>query len=161
MGFEVGDKVVYTPHGAGIVVAKETRGDDFGTYLSIRIAHSNMTLMVPADAAESKGVRPVMNAKTAGKLLKELSGDGSELPENPQERGRYAVQINREGAAEQMVKLLRDFAARVRDGKKMSIGENKSIESAKLMLSSEIALATDIEISAAAEQIDAALGIEN
>ena len=63
--FKVGDFVVYPPHGAGTVVSKEQR--DKSEYLSIRILHSKMTLMVPADIASEKGVRKIM--AVSGRVL--------------------------------------------------------------------------------------------
>ena len=50
MGYQVGDKVVYGPHGAGVVVETIYRDDDWGEYLSIRIAQRFAT-WVEADPA--------------------------------------------------------------------------------------------------------------
>jgi CarD family transcriptional regulator len=155
--FEVGDEVVYSPHGAGIVVAKEQRDDNFGEYLSIRIAHSKMTLMVPSSAATDKGVRPVMSASAAKKLLKELGNEPNDLPDNPQHRARQTADNQRIGGVEQLAGILRDYAGRVRGGKKLSAAEQKPVANATLLLASEIALALDIPIDKATEKIEAAL----
>lgn len=157
--FDVGDKVVYAPHGAGVVVAKEDRGDTFGEYLSIRIAHSKMTLMVPVDKALEKGVRPIIDAKEARKLLRGLAGDAEVLPEKPQDRARQTADKTRGGGADELASILRDYTNRAREGKKLSIAEQKSLDTAKQMLASEIALSTDIDIEAAAQQLDEALGL--
>ncbi|MCW2959841.1 MAG: transcriptional regulator, CarD family [Thermoleophilia bacterium] len=159
-GFDVGDKVVYSPHGAGIVVARETRDDDKGDYLSIRIAHSKMTLMVPASAATEKGVRPIVSKKDAARLIKELGGEAAELPDNPQHRARQAAEITRGGDADQLASVLRDLRGRVRGGKKLSATEQRTFTTAQLTLASEIALATDIKIEDAVVKLDEALGVE-
>ncbi|MBC7644536.1 MAG: hypothetical protein H7123_05365 [Thermoleophilia bacterium] len=148
---------MYSPHGAGIVVAKEHRDDAFGEYLSIRIAHSKMTLMVPAVAAKEKGVRSIISKTAADKLIKELGGDANELAENPQLRARQAADKTRGGEVEQLASIIRDFAGRKADGKKLSASESKSVQTATLMLASEIALALDIDIAAATEQLEGAV----
>lgn len=159
-GFEVGDKVVYSPHGAGVVVSKEHRNDERGEYLSIRITHSKMTLMVPDSDARSKGVRPVISAKMAKKLLSELSDEGQPLNDNPQHRAREAADKTRTGDAEKLAGILRDYTTLARSGKKLSHTEQKSLMVAKQMLSSELALANDVDINEAAEQVERALGNE-
>jgi CarD family transcriptional regulator len=159
--FDVGDKVVYSPHGAGTVIKREHRDDDFGDYLSIHIAHSKMTLMVPASAATEKGVRPVMSKQQASKVLKEVSGDAEQLPENPQHRARMVADATRGGASMELADVLRDLGGRVKDGKKLSATEQRTFTTAQVTLASEIALATDIELDAAVAKLDEALGLEN
>ena len=67
--FEVGDKVVYPQHGAGVVVGRETKTvlGEARDYLTIRIIASEMTLMVPADATDAAGLSrgSASNAATA------------------------------------------------------------------------------------------------
>jgi len=156
-GYDIGDQVVYPPHGAGTVEAKETRDDAFGEYLSIRIAHSKMTLMVPAATAADKGVRPVVSAKAADALLKGLMGDSEELAESPQLRARQAADTTRAGDATGLANALRDYMGRQRNGAKLSAVEKKAIETMKLILSSEIAMAKGMELSEAAAKLDKAL----
>lgn len=159
-GYQVGDKVVYAPHGAGVVVATTHRDDDFGEYLSIRIAQSNMTLMVPAAAAEEKGVRPVIPQKRAKQLLGTLKEEGNSLPENPQHRAREGQERTKTGDADELAKVLRDYTELERAGKKLSATELRTLTSAKNLFASEIALVEDIEIDKALERIERALGNE-
>ena len=51
MEYKVGDKVVYPHHGAGTVTKKEKRNvlGQKREYLTIRILHNDMTVMVPVD----------------------------------------------------------------------------------------------------------------
>ena len=60
--FEIGDKVVYPHHGAGTVVQKELKsilGED-REYLTIRIIHNDMTVMVPSNNVDKAGLRKVI-----------------------------------------------------------------------------------------------------
>lgn len=158
MGYQVGDKVVYGAHGAGVVVDSVYRDDDFGEYLSIRIAQSNMTLMVPAKVAHEKGVRPVIKKTRAKQLLGSLKEEGSELPDNPQHRAREGVERTKSGDAEELAAVLRDYTELERAGKKLSATELRTLTSAKSLFASEIALVEDIDIDAALERIEKALG---
>src|SRR5258707_5393858 len=68
--FEEGDKVVYPHHGAGLVLKKETR-ELMGTereYLTIKILHNELTVMVPCENAGVAGLRRVID-EDGGHLL--------------------------------------------------------------------------------------------
>lgn len=159
-GYKVGDKVVYAPHGAGVVVATTHRDDSFGEYLSIRISQSNMTLMVPAAVAGEKGVRPIIDPKTAKQLLAGLQEEAQDLPENPQHRARQGQERTKTGQADILAGILRDYTGLERTGKKLSATELRTLTSAKVMFASEIALVEDLEIDKALERVELALGNE-
>jgi CarD family transcriptional regulator len=157
-GYKVGDKVVYAPHGAGVVVETTYRDDDFGEYLSIQIAHSNMTLMVPAKVADEKGVRPVIANTRAKQLLKSLKDEGDKLPENPQARTREGIERTKSGDAEEIVAVLRDYTELERGGKKLSATEQRTLTQAKSLFAGELALVEDIAVNDALVRIELALG---
>lgn len=159
-GYKVGDKVVYAPHGAGVVVATTHRDDDFGEYLSIRISQSNMTLMVPAAVATEKGVRPVIETKAVEKLLGTLKDVGASLPDNPQHRAREGQERTKTGDAGVLAAVLRDYTELERSGKKLSATEMRTLTAAKSMFASELALVEDISLDKALERIELALGNE-
>lgn len=158
--YKIGDKVVYAPHGAGIVVDSTHRDDDFGEYLSIRIAKSNMTLMVPASAADEKGVRPIIEPKQAKELLGSLKDEGNKLPDNPQHRARQGQERTKTGDAVELAAVLRDYTELERSGKKLSATELRTLTSAKSLFASELALVEDIDVDKALERIEEALGNE-
>ena len=66
--FKVGDNVVYPHHGAGKVIRKEVKDilGDKREYLTIKILHNDMTVMVPTENAALAGLRRVID----------VSGDG-------------------------------------------------------------------------------------
>ena len=57
--FEVGDSVVYPHHGAGQVIKKEEKNilGETKQYLTIKILHNDMTVMVPCENAGKAGLR--------------------------------------------------------------------------------------------------------
>jgi CarD family transcriptional regulator len=82
--FEIGDNVVYPHHGAGVVLRKETK-DLLGEkrdYLTIKILHNNMTVMVPCENAHRAGLRRVIDGEEVDKVIDVLTGELSEMPKN-------------------------------------------------------------------------------
>ena len=55
--YEIGDHVVYPHHGAGKVLKKEMKEvlGEKRQYLTIKILHNNMTVMVPCENADRAG----------------------------------------------------------------------------------------------------------
>ena len=58
--FEIGDNVVYPHHGAGQVIKKEDKNilGEVRQYLTIKILHNDMTVMVPCENAGKAGPPP-------------------------------------------------------------------------------------------------------
>ena len=89
--FEVGDNVVYPHHGAGVVLKRESR-DMMGEsrdYLTIKILHNDMTVMVPCENAHRAGLRRVINEEQVRRVIDVLTGDVSEMPKNWNRRFKY------------------------------------------------------------------------
>ena len=64
--YEIGDQVVYPHHGAGKVLKKEMKevlGEN-REYLTIKILHNDMTVMVPCANAGKAGLRRVIDEET-------------------------------------------------------------------------------------------------
>ncbi|HVF79448.1 MAG TPA: CarD family transcriptional regulator, partial [Solirubrobacteraceae bacterium] len=89
--FELGDNVVYPHHGAGQVLKKERR-KMFGEereYLTIKILHNDMTVMVPCENAALAGLRRVIDEETVQKVLAVLADEVSEMPKNWNRRFKH------------------------------------------------------------------------
>src|SRR3954453_7394746 len=81
IAFEIGDNVVYPHHGAGQVIKKEEKNilGEVREYLTIKILHNDMTVMVPCANAGKAGLRRVIDEETVKKVLAVLSDDVSEM----------------------------------------------------------------------------------
>ena len=79
--FEVGDNVVYPHHGAGKVIRKELKEilGEKREYLTIKILHNDMTVMVPTENAAVAGLRRVIDEETVKKVLAVLQDECSEM----------------------------------------------------------------------------------
>src|SRR4051794_28687705 len=80
--FEEGDKVVYPHHGAGLVLKKESRelmGEE-RDYLTIKILHNELTVMVPCENAGVAGLRRVIDEVEIKKGTGVLPDERSDQP---------------------------------------------------------------------------------
>ena len=69
--YDIGDKIVYPLHGAGVIEAIEERvimGKKQRYYI-MRISSCNMTVMIPMAHSEEIGIRDVMSKEEAKKVL--------------------------------------------------------------------------------------------
>src|SRR5207247_5617583 len=69
--FSKGDKVVYPHHGAAVIedlVEREILGER-RTYFKLRLAHGDLTLMVPVDNTREVGLREVVSKREVRKVF--------------------------------------------------------------------------------------------
>ena len=89
--YEIGDKVVYPHHGAGKIVKieqKEVLGQQ-RDYLTIKILHNDMTVMVPVENADRAGLRRVVDRDVVEQVLEVLRGDPTKMPKNWSRRYKH------------------------------------------------------------------------
>ncbi len=144
--FEVGDKVVYPHHGAGVVEKKEHR-EVLGQkreYLTITILYNEMTVMVPAENAEAAGLRPVIDEKTVKEVLAVLKDDGTQMPKNWNRRFKHNRDKIKTGDVFELAEVVRNLSIRDLD-KGLSTGEKQMFGRAKKILASELMYACDME----------------
>ena len=87
--FNVGDKIVYPMHGAGVVDAieeKEVLGEKRQYY--ILKMPGEVKVMVPTANAENMGVRNIIDENGAKKVLSILEENETEMSENWNKRYR-------------------------------------------------------------------------
>jgi CarD family transcriptional regulator len=138
--FEVGETVVYPPHGAGRIErrASEVVLGEEREYLTILVLHTQMTLKVPADGALDAGVRPVMDGATFERVRAVLDGDIDE-PAGPfSRRFRHNRERLRAGDVVETAEVIRNLSLRDRV-KPLSSGERQMLAQARRVLASELA----------------------
>jgi CarD family transcriptional regulator len=153
--FEVGDNVVYPHHGAGVVLKKETR-DMMGEsrdYLTIKILHNEMTVMVPCENAHVAGLRRVINDEQVRRVIDVLTGEVSEMPKNWNRRFKYNREKIKTGDVFELAEVVRNLAIREWE-KGLSTGEKQMYTRAKKILASEFMYALDKDEEGAEEYID-------
>ncbi len=152
--FEIGDSVVYPHHGAGRVLRKEMK-DVLGErreYLTIKILHNDMTVMVPTENAALAGLRRVIDEETCQKVLALLQDEVSEMPKNWNRRFKHNRDKIKTGDIYELAEVVRNLAIR-ESQKGLSTGEKQMFTRAKKILCSEMMYALEMD----EEKIDAHL----
>jgi CarD family transcriptional regulator len=170
--FAIGDHVVYPHHGAGQVVKKEEKEilGERREYLTIKILHNDMTVMVPCQNAGKAGLRRVIDEETVAKVLGVLADDVSEMPKNWNRRFKHNRDKIKTGDIHELAEVVRNLAVREQD-KGLSTGEKQMYTRAKKILASEMMYALekteeeaeaylDDVLSRTAEQLAAAAAAE-
>ena len=153
--FECGDNVVYPHHGAGKVLKKEVR-KMFGEereYLTIKILHNDMTVMVPCENAALAGLRRVIDEETVQKVLAVLADDVSEMPKNWNRRFKHNRDKIKTGDIYELAEVVRNLAIREHQ-KGLSTGEKQMFTRAKKILASELMYALEMDEDGAEEHLD-------
>lgn len=153
--FEIGDNVVYPHHGAGKVLKKEVK-KMFGEereYLTIKILHNDMTVMVPCENAGIAGLRRVIDEETVQKVLAVLQDDISEMPKNWNRRFKHNRDKIKTGDIYELAEVVRNLAIREHD-KGLSTGEKQMFTRAKKILASELMYALEKDEDEAESYLD-------
>jgi CarD family transcriptional regulator len=153
--YKVGDKVVYPHHGAGKVLKKEKK-DVLGSvreYLTIKILHNDMTVMVPTESAGRAGLRRVIDEGAVERVLSVLRDDISQMPKNWNRRFKHNRDKMKTGDIYELAEVVRNLA--IRDFEKgLSTGEKQMFTRAKKILSSELMYALDMDEEEAEAYLD-------
>ena len=153
--FELGDHVVYPHHGAGKVMKKEEMEmlGERREYLTIKILHNDMTVMVPCENAGKAGLRRIIDAETVQKVLGVLSDDISEMPKNWNRRFKHNRDKIKTGDIYELAEVVRNLAILEQD-QGLSTGEKQMFTRAKKILASELMYALEIGEEQAEDHLD-------
>ena len=157
--YEVGDQVVYPHHGAGKVLKKE-RKEVLGErreYLTIKILHNDMTVMVPCENAGRAGLRRVIGEEAVQKVLAVLRDDVSQMPKNWNRRFKHNRDKIKTGDVYELAEVVRNLAIRESE-KGLSTGEKQMYTRAKKILASELMYALEMDEGEAEEHLDSVIG---
>ena len=156
--YEIGDQVVYPHHGADKVLKKEMKEmlGEKREYLTIKILHNDMTVMVPCENAGKAGLRRIIDAETVQKVLGVLSADISEMPKNWNRRFKHNRDKIKTGDIYELAEVVRNLAIREQD-KGLSTGEKQMYTRAKKILASELMYALEMTEDQAEEHLDGIL----
>jgi CarD family transcriptional regulator len=160
--FEVGDSVVYPHHGAGRVLRKEMKEvlGERREYLTIKILHNDMTVMVPTENAALAGLRRVIDEETCQKVLALLQDEVSEMPKNWNRRFKHNRDKMKTGDILELAEVVRNLALRDRE-KGLSTGEKQMFVKAKKILASELMYAKDMDEETCADWLEEVLASDS
>ena len=140
--FNVGDKIVYPMHGAGVIEAieeKEILGEKHSYYV-LKMPVGDMKVMIPIENSDEIGIREVINVNEADKVLKMFTKQKCHSVTNWSKRYRDNMVKIKSGDIYEVADVVRSLMLRDRE-KGLSTGERKMLNSAKQILISELILA--------------------
>ena len=139
--YEIGDKIVYPMHGAGVVKDIEEKEifDTTQMYYLMEIVSEGMEILIPVDKADEVGVRDIVTSDVIEKMLDSLEGPSDQMNGNWSKRYQDNMDILKSGDIFDVAKVVKNLT--LLDRKKgLSTGEKKMLTSARNFLISEMVL---------------------
>lgn len=155
MGYKVGDKVVYPHHGAAVVEKREKRVLDGKrrSYLVLRLASSDLTLMVPEDKTDDVGLREVIRKEDVKKVFAIFRQPDNTPSTNWSRRYKANVEKLKSGNVFEVAEVVRNLALREKQ-KGLSTGEKRMLQRAKDILISELSFALNVDPASAEKELE-------
>ena len=152
--FNIGDKVFYPMHGAGIINSideKEILGNKV-SYYTIALPNE-IKAMIPVENSDTVGLRAIINEEEAQKVLGILESEITEMPENWNKRYNENRDRLKTGDIYEIADIYRNLSLRNRE-KNLSTGEKKMLLNAKQVLISELSLSSNQSFETIEERIE-------
>ena len=143
--YKIGDKVLYPMHGAGVIEGIEER-DIMGKkhkYYTMHIPVGDMKVLIPCEGTENTGLRSIIDAKTADKVIEAMAIEEAEELVSWNKRYRDNLQRIKSGDIFEVAAVTRVLMVRDRE-KGLSTGERKMMSDARHILISELVLAKNV-----------------
>ena len=152
--FNIGDKVVYPMHGAGIIQDLEEKNilGEKTAYYIIKMP-GEVKVMVPTAKAEEIGMRNIIDGETASKVFQVLETDSTEMSLNWNKRYRDNMEKMKSGDIYEVADVVRNLSFKQKE-RGLSTGEKKMLLNAKQILVSELTLAENAQKEAIEELVD-------
>lgn len=157
--FNIGDRVVYPMHGAGIIESVETREvlGERQQYYIMRLPIGDMKVMIPMNNVEEIGLRQIVDDEGVTKVFDILEGEKSKMSQNWNRRYRANMEKIKSGDIFEVAEVVRNLSIRDRE-KGLSTGERKMLDTARQILISELVLAQESTEEAIEETLSRLLG---
>ena len=139
--FEIGDKIVYPMHGAGVIVEKTLKtilGVEKEYYI-LSIPVGEIKISVPIDKINDMGIRTIVDESEIGDILSTLKLEDVEINSNWNARYRENLEKLRLGELKDIAEVFRDLYTLDLD-RGLSMAEKKLLHSSKKMLISELSV---------------------
>lgn len=160
MTFEVGDHVVYPSQGAGVVAERTTRvvlGQEH-EYLKVVFIRGDMEVLVPLKKGEEVGLRHTVGVDEIPRLYDAVREADLTLPAQWPPRFRAEQEILAAGSAYDLARLIGVLAKRDVE-KGLAATEREVLDTARMMLASELAVVQDTELEAAESELDEVIAV--
>ena len=143
--FNIGDKIVYPMHGAGVIESieeKEILGNKQNYYI-VKMPIGDMKVMIPIEHVDDIGIREVIGTKDADKVFDVFKEKTTDETVNWNKRYRENMLKIKSGNIFEVAEVVRTLMVRDKE-KGLSTGEKKMLNSARQILISELVLVKNI-----------------
>lgn len=143
--FNVGDKIVYPMHGAGVIEdieEKEILGS-MRKYYILNTPFSSMKVMIPVDKCEEIGVRGIISEEQVDELFAVLQAESTVMSDNWNKRYRANMDSMKTGDILAVAEVARNLY-RIDKEKNLSNGEKQMLSNAMQIMASELILVKNI-----------------
>lgn len=144
--YNVGDKIVYPMHGAGVIESIEEReilGNKQDYYI-VKMPIGDMKVMIPIDNVDEIGIREIIKDVDVDKVFLILKDHDDHANSNWSKRYRENMTKIKSGDIFEVADVVRSLMLREKE-KGLSTGERKMLNSAKQILMSELVLVKDMD----------------
>ena len=156
--YQVGDRILYPMHGAGIIKLIEKR-EILGSVKEYYILHvpcGDMNVMIPVDNCDAIGVRPIVTEEEIQKAIEILRQESTQMTGNWNKRYRENMEKIKTGNIELVAEIVRNLT-RIDRENRLSAGEKKMLSNVRKILQSEIMLVCNIDETEARRIIEEAI----
>jgi len=142
--YQIGDRIVYPMHGAGIVEDIEERQflGESQRYLVVSLPLKHMKVMLPEKNVDTLGVRDVIRSDEVSGVIQVLSDVSGEMPGNWNRRYRDNMEKIKSGDILEVARVVRNLT-HMDQLKGLSTGERKMLSDSRQILVSELLLADE------------------
>ncbi|MDI6872198.1 MAG: CarD family transcriptional regulator [Bacillota bacterium] len=156
--FNIGDRVVYPMHGAGVIEAIEEREvlGERQKYYIMKLPIGDMRVMIPTRSVNEVGLRQVIDAAGVERVFEVLRGQQTKMSSNWNRRYRANMEKIKSGDIYEVAEVVRNLTLRDHE-KGLSTGERKMLENSRQILVSEIVLAMNSDEDQVRSMVDRVL----
>ena len=153
--FNIGEKVVYPIHGAGVIESIEEREilGERRKYYIMKMPIGDMQVMIPLDQIDDIGIRKVIDVEEIGSVLEILASDTTKMHQNWNRRYLANMDLIKTGDIYEVADVVRNLTLMEKE-KGLSTGERKMLNNARQILLSEIVLVAEISEEEASKLVE-------
>ncbi len=143
--FEIGDKVSYPMHGAGVIMCVEEErilGEDHKYYV-LKPCVGDLEIKIPVSNIDKMGIRYIVSENTAREVIDGFDKCACDEDENWNKRYRDNLEKLKSGDLFEVARVTKTLILRDRI-KSLSNAERKMLSNAKTILISELVLSTNL-----------------
>jgi len=156
--FEVGDKIFYPMHGAGIIQSREEKEflGEKHLYFELNMLLKDLDIMVPVEKMSALGIRHVVEKDILCDVLARLQEGEADLSVHAGQRQKWNMDKMKSGDLYEISEVIRDLTTISRN-KILGTSDKLMLDNAQQIIISEIELVLGMNTEQASERLKQAV----